>query len=419
MEKILREKTKVGQVRELVKEIEKNINSDKKITFKDLTGEKIFKAEINKQNINILLLKQSDVAELLEHTEFYLSRAYNDLFKISSKILFYAKQEEFNRELLIFEITEDKNLTIYKYNSEPNSDPDLATIFSDNDMFLQTIYYNNTNLKKVSIHNNNSIIELSKNIKKLSLSKLVYSSDNIHLNYIQENKKSKFKAMAFNGKYNHSLQIEIKNLLGTSKEIRKLKGININTDGELAEKIIETASHIIENNINLDINKITSKEEYMTGLNLGHHGHYKYIEYEKLIGFSKENTAEYCNMRLKSNLKTDNISFVTELENNYAFVSIDEQITSMQLADIITELKENLGVEEILIYAKTENKGASTAVSIKKENNTIEITKDKILVRDKKAFLKLSSNTKLILKSRETYKDIEYLNKKEITKTTA
>lgn len=417
MEKILKKINRVDQIGELVEEVEKNIKAQaySEITYKDANKKPIFKVDIiNKDNVEILLLNQSDVNSLLENTEFYLSRKYSALFKINAKVSLYTREENLNRELKIFELTEDKDLTVYKY----NSNPEISQFFDDNKTFTENIDYNNIELNKVYISNNNSITELIRNGKKLELHKLEYINNNIFFKYIYDNKKQNFNKiyMTFNSTSEENLQIEIYNLLGASKEIKQLRDCSNNWQTELIKKITAAATTIIENNITLDINKITSKNEYIIGRNLGYYGYFKYVDYDKVINFSKEHTDENCKMRLNSNLKTDNINFVVELENDYAFVSIDEaQITSLQLADIMTELKENLSVNEILIYAKIEKSSASVEARIQKNSNTIQIKKDKILVRDKKAFIKLSSQSKLILTSRTTYNDIEYLHEKEIT----
>ena len=415
MEKMLKKINPAEQIGELVEEIEKNIKAQaySEITYKNAKKEPVFKVDIiDKDNIEILLLKQSDVNMLLENTEFYLSRKYSTLFKINAKVSLYTREENLNRELKIFELTADKNLTLYKY----NSNPEISQFFEDNKTFTENINYNNIELNTVHISNNNSIAEFIKNGKILSVSKLEYINDNIFFKYIYDNKKQKFNKMTFNSTSEENLKIEIYNLLGASKEIKQLRDGSNNWQTELIKKITQAATSIIENNITLDINKITSKEEYIIGRNLGYYGYFKYVDYDKVINFSKEHTDENCKMRLNSNLKTDNINFVVELENNYAFVSIDEaQITSVQLANIITELKENLSVNEILIYAKIEKSSASVEALIQKKDNTITIKKDKILVRDKKAFIKLSNQAKLILTSRTTYNDIEYLHEKEIT----
>lgn len=415
MEKMLKKINRVDQIGELVEEVEKNIKAQaySEITYKDANKKPIFKVDIiNKDNVEILLLNQSDVNSLLENTEFYLSRKYTPLYKINTKVSLYTREENLNRELKIFELTEDKDLTVYKYNSNPG----ISQFFEDNKTFTENINYNNIELNTVHISNNNSITELTRTGKKLSLSKLEYINDNIFFKYIYDNKKQKFNKMTFNSTSEENLKIEIYNLLGASKDIKQLRDSSNNWQTELIKKITAAATTIIENNITLDINKITSKNEYIIGRNLGYYGYFKYVDYDKVINFSKEHTDENCKMRLNSNLKTDNINFVVELENDYAFVSIDEaQITSVQLADIITELKENLSVEEILIYAKIEKSSASVEARIQKNSNTIQIKKDKILVRDKKAFIKLSSQSKLILTSRTTYNDIEYLHEKEIT----
>lgn len=415
MEKMLKKISPVDQVQELAEEIEKNIKAQayNEITYKNAKKEPVFKVDIiDKDNVEILLLKQSDVNILLNYIEFYLSRKYTPLYKINTKVSLYAREDNLNRELKIFELTENKDLTIYKYNSNPG----ISQFFEDNKTFTENINYNNIELNTVHISNNNSITELTRTGKKLSLSKLEYINDNIFFKYIYDNKKQKFNKMTFNSTSEENLKIEIYNLLGASKDIKQLRDSSNNWQTELIEKITQAATTIIENNITLDINKITSKEEYIIGRNLGYYGYFKYLDYDKVINFSKEHTDENCKMRLNSNLKTDNINFVVELENNYAFVSIDEaQITSVQLADIITELKENLSVEEILIYAKIEKSSASVEARIQKKDNTIQIKKDKILVRDKKAFIKLSNQAKLILTSRAKYNDIEYLDEKEIT----
>lgn len=417
MEKILKKINRVDQIGELVEEVEKNIKAQaySEITYKDANKKPIFKVDIiNKDNVEILLLNQSDVNSLLENTEFYLSRKYSALFKINAKVSLYTREENLNRELKIFELTADKGLTIYKY----NSNPEISQFFDDNKTFTENIDYNNIELNKVYISNNNSITELIRNGKKLELHKLEYINNNIFFKYIYDNKKQNFNKiyMTFNSTSEENLQIEIYNLLGASKEIKQLRDSSNNWQTELIKKITAAATTIIENNITLDINKITSKNEYIIGRNLGYYGYFKYVDYDKVINFSKEHTDENCKMRLNSNLKTDNINFVVELENDYAFVSIDEaQITSLQLADIITELKEHLSVNEILIYAKIEKSSASVEARITKNDNTITIKKDKILVRDKKAFIKLSNQAKLILTSRTTYNDIEYLDEKEIT----
>ena len=415
MEKMLKKISPVDQVQELAEEIEKNIKAQaySEITYKNAKKEPVFKVDIiDKDNVEILLLKQSDVNILLNYIEFYLSRKYTPLYKINTKVSLYTREDNLNRELKIFELTENKDLTIYKYNSNPG----ISQFFEDNKTFTENINYNNIELNTVHISNNNSITELTRTGKKLSLSKLEYINDNIFFKYIYDNKKQKFNKMTFNSTSEENLKLEVYNLLGASKEIKELIDSSNNWQTELIEKITQAATTIIENNITLDINKITSKEEYIIGRNLGYYGYFKYVDYEKVINFSKEHTDENCKMRLNSNLKTDNINFVVELENNYAFVSIDEpQITSVQLADIITELKENLSVEEILIYAKIEKSSASVEVRIQKNDNTIQIKKDKILVRDKKAFIKLSNQAKLILTSRATYNDTEYLHEKEIT----
>ena len=412
---MLKKINRVDQIGELVEEVEKNIKAQaySEITYKDANKKPIFKVDIiNKDNVEILLLNQSDVNSLLENTEFYLSRKYTPLYKINTKVSLYTREENLNRELKIFELTEDKDLTVYKYNSNPG----ISQFFEDNKTFTENINYNNIELNTVHISNNNSITELTRTGKKLSLSKLEYINDNIFFKYIYDNKKQKFNKMTFNSTSEENLKIEIYNLLGASKDIKQLRDSSNNWQTELIKKITAAATTIIENNITLDINKITSKNEYIIGRNLGYYGYFKYVDYDKVINFSKEHTDENCKMRLNSNLKTDNINFVVELENDYAFVSIDEaQITSVQLADIITELKENLSVEEILIYAKIEKSSASVEARIQKNSNTIQIKKDKILVRDKKAFIKLSSQSKLILTSRTTYNDIEYLHEKEIT----
>lgn len=415
MEKMLKKISPVDQVQELAEEIEKNIKAQaySEITYKNAKKEPVFKVDIiDKDNIEILLLKQSDVNILLDNIEFYLSRKYSTLFKINAKVSLYTREENLNRQLKIFELTENKDLTIYKYNSNPG----ISQFFEDNKTFTENINYNNIELNTVHISNNNSITELTRTGKKLSLSKLEYINDNIFFKYIYENKKQKFNKMTFNSTSEENLKLEVYNLLGASKEIKELIDSSNNWQTELIEKITQAATTIIENNITLDINKITSKEEYIIGRNLGYYGYFKYVDYDKVINFSKEHTDENCKMRLNSNLKTDNINFVVELENEYAFVSIDEpQITSVQLANIITELKENLSVNEILIYAKIEKSSASVEARIQKNDNTIQIKKDKILVRDKKAFIKLSNQAKLILTSRATYNDIEYLHEKEIT----
>ena len=415
MEKILKKTNPVDQIRELVEEIEKNIKLQayNEITYKNTNKKPLFKTDIiDKNNVKILLLKQSDVNMLLENTEFYLSRKYSPLFEINAKVSLYTKEDNLNRELKIFELTADKDLTIYKYNSNPG----ISQFFEDNKTFTENINYNNIKLNTVHISNNNSITEFIRNGKILSVSKLEYINDNIYFKYIYDNKKQNFNKMTFNSTSEENLKIEVYNLMGASKEIKQLRDCSNNWQTELIKKITQAATAIIENNITLDINKITSKNEYIIGRNLGYYGYFKYLDYDKVINFSKEHTDENCKMRLNSNLKTDNINFVVELENNYAFVSIDEaQITSVQLADIITELKENLSVEEILIYAKIEKSSASVEAHIQKNDNTIQIKKDKILVRDKKAFIKLSKQSKLILTSRATYTDIEYLHEKEIT----
>lgn len=415
MEKMLKKISPVDQVQELAEEIEKNIKAQaySEITYKNAKKEPVFKVDIiDKDNVEILLLKQSDVNILLNYIEFYLSRKYTPLYKINTKVSLYTREDNLNRELKIFELTENKDLTIYKYNSNPG----ISQFFEDNKTFTENINYNNIKLNTVHISNNNSITEFIRNGKILSVSKLEYINDNIYFKYIYDNKKQKFNKMTFNSTSEENLKIEIYNLLGASKDIKQLRDSSNNWQTELIKKITEAATAIIENNITLDINKITSKEEYIIGRNLGYYGYFKYVDYDKVINFSKEHTDENCKMRLNSNLKTDNINFVVELENNYAFVSIDEaQITSVQLANIITELKENLSVNEILIYAKIEKSSASVEARIQKKDNTIQIKKDKILVRDKKAFIKLSNQAKLILTSRATYNDIEYLHEKEIT----
>lgn len=415
MEKMLKATNQIDQIGELVEEIEKNIKLQayNDITYKNTTKDAVFKVDIiDKNNVEIVLLKQSHVNSLLGNTEFYLSRKYSTLFKINTKVSLYTREENLNRQLKIFELTADKDLTIYKYNSNPG----ISQFFEDNKTFTENINYNNIELNKVHISNNNSIGEFIRTEKKLALSKLEYINDNIYFKYIYDNKKQKFNKMTFNSTSEENLKIEVYNLLGASKEIKELRDSSNNWQTELIEKITQAATTIIENNITLDINKITSKNEYIIGRNLGYYGYFKYLDYDKVINFSKEHTDENCKMRLNSNLKTDNINFVVELENNYAFVSIDEaQITSVQLANIITELKENLSVNEILIYAKIEKSSASVEARITKNDNTIIIKKDKILVRDKKAFIKLSNQAKLILTSRTTYHDIEYLDEKEIT----
>lgn len=415
MEKMLKATNQIDQIGELVEEIEKNIKLQayNEITYKNTTKDAVFKVDIiDKNNVEIVLLKQSHVNSLLGNTEFYLSRKYSIFFKINANVSLYTREENLNRQLKIFELTADKDLTIYKYNSNPG----ISQFFEDNKTFTENINYNNIELNKVHISNNNSIGEFIRNGKKLSVSKLEYINDNIFFKYIYDNKKQKFNKMTFNSTSEENLKIEIYNLLGASKDIKQLRDSSNNYQTELIEKITQAATTIIENNITLDINKITSKEEYIIGRNLGYYGYFKYVDYDKVINFSKEHTDENCKMRLNSNLKTDNINFVVELENNYAFVSIDEpQITSVQLANIITELKENLSVNEILIYAKIEKSSASVEARIQKNDNTIQIKKDKILVRDKKAFIKLSNQAKLILTSRATYNDIEYLHEKEIT----
>lgn len=415
MEKMLKKISPVDQVQELAEEIEKNIKAQaySEITYKNAKKEPVFKVDIiDKDNVEILLLKQSDVNILLNYIEFYLSRKYTPLYKINTKVSLYTREDNLNRELKIFELTENKDLTIYKYNSNPG----ISQFFEDNKTFTENINYNNIELNTVHISNNNSITELTRTGKKLSLSKLEYINDNIFFKYIYDNKKQKFNKMTFNSTSEENLKMEVYDLLGASKDIKQLRDSSNNWQTELIKKITEAATAIIENNITLDINKITSKEEYIIGRNLGYYGYFKYVDYDKVINFSKEHTDENCKMRLNSNLKTDNLNFVVELENNYAFVSIDEpQITSVQLANIITELKENLSVEEILIYAKIEKSSASVEARITKNENTIRITKDKILVRDKKAFIKLSNQAKLILTNRATYTDIEYLHEKEIT----
>ena len=415
MEKMLKTINRVDQIKELAEEIEKNIKAQaySEITYKDASNKPLFKVDIiNKDNVEILLLKQYDVNILLIHTEFYLSKTYSKLFKINAKVYFYTKEQSLNRQLKIFELTEDKDLTVYKYNSNPG----ISQLLEDNKTFTENINYNNIELNTVHISNNNSITEFIRTGKKLSLSKLEYINDNIFFKYIYDNKKQKFNKMTFSSTSEENLKLEVYNLLGASKEIKELIDSSNNWQTELIEKITQAATSIIENNITLDINKITSKNEYIIGRNLGYYGYFKYLDYDKVINFSKEHTDENCKMRLNSNLKTDNINFVVELENNYAFVSIDEpQITSVQLANIITELKENLSVNEILIYAKIEKSSASVEARIQKNDNTIQIKKDKILVRDKKAFIKLSNQAKLILTSRATYNDIEYLHEKEIT----
>lgn len=122
MEKILKKINRVDQIGELVEEVEKNIKAQayNEITYKDANKKPIFKVDIiNKDNVEILLLNQSDVNSLLENTEFYLSRKYSALFKINAKVSLYTREENLNRELKIFELTEDKDLTVYKYNSNP------------------------------------------------------------------------------------------------------------------------------------------------------------------------------------------------------------------------------------------------------------------------------------------------------------
>lgn len=322
MEKMLKKISPVDQVQELAEEIEKNIKAQaySEITYKNAKKEPVFKVDIiNKDNVEILLLNQSDVNSLLENTEFYLSRKYSALFKINTKVSLYTREENLNRQLKIFELTADKDLTIYKYNSNPG----ISQFFEDNKTFTENINYNNIELNKVHISNNNSIGEFIRTGKKLALSKLEYINDNIYFKYIYDNKKKKFNKMTFNSTSEENLKIEVYNLLGASKEIKELRDSSNNWQTELIKKITQAATIIIENNITLDINKITSKNEYIIGRNLGYYGYFKYLDYDKVINFSKEHTDENCKMRLNSNLKTDNLNFVVELENNYAFVSID------------------------------------------------------------------------------------------------
>ena len=262
MEKMLKTINRADQIGELVEEIEKNIKAQaySEITYKDANKKPIFKVDIiNKDNVEILLLNQSDVNSLLENTEFYLSRKYSALFKINAKVSLYTREDNLNRELKIFELTADKDLIIDKYNSNPG----LSQFFEDNKTFTENINYNNIELNTVHISNNNSITELIRTGKKLSLSKLEYINDNIFFKYIYDNKKQKFNKMTFNSTSEENLKIEVYNLLGASKEIKQLRDSSNNWQTELIEKITQAATTIIENNITLDINKITSKEEYI------------------------------------------------------------------------------------------------------------------------------------------------------------
>jgi len=88
MEKMLKKISPVDQVQELAEEIEKNIKAQaySEITYKNAKKEPVFKVDIiDKDNVEILLLKQSDVNILLNYIEFYLSRKYTPLYKIDTK----------------------------------------------------------------------------------------------------------------------------------------------------------------------------------------------------------------------------------------------------------------------------------------------------------------------------------------------
>ena len=208
MEKMLKKISPVDQVQELAEEIEKNIKAQaySEITYKNAKKEPVFKVDIiDKDNVEILLLKQSDVNILLNYIEFYLSRKYTPLYKINTKVSLYTREDNLNRELKIFELTENKDLTIYKYNSNPG----ISQFFEDNKTFTENINYNNIELNTVHISNNNSITELTRSGKKLSLSKLEYINDNIFFKYIYDNKKQKFNKMTFNSTSEENLKIEV------------------------------------------------------------------------------------------------------------------------------------------------------------------------------------------------------------------